>query len=102
MFKINNITEGPGMLLYLVAIVSIAVFCLSPVQQALAADPGDAGACYRPCLQVMPYEFEEGHLTFAHHADIERPVPDTVGKRRDMHPSGNNGGCRGRSNLLTQ
>ena len=34
------------MLLRLVVIVSIAVFCLLPGRQALAADPGDAGALF--------------------------------------------------------
>jgi len=50
MFKTNNKTEKPGVergrLLCTVVMVSIAVFCLMPEQQAIAADPGDAGALF--------------------------------------------------------
>ncbi len=50
MFKTNSKTESPGVervrLLLMVVMVSIAVFCLMPGQQALAADPGDAGALF--------------------------------------------------------
>jgi hypothetical protein len=50
MFKTDNKTEQPGVargwLLRVAVMVSITVCCLAPGQQALAADPGDAGALF--------------------------------------------------------